>query len=92
MMILAIKPPEDFEDPLFGQIKDIYIIDDKVYFYVCVLDTLEYSEHYCASIAHVSSTYSMVPHTQLASYLPLKGHKLNSYPNCFFIVPKFVIS
>ena len=44
MMILAIKPPEDIEDPLFGQIKDIYIIDDKVYFYVCVLDTLEYSD------------------------------------------------
>ena len=52
LAILAIKPATDFENPSFGEIKDILIIDNGIYFYVHTLDIIEYSEHYCAFITH----------------------------------------
>lgn len=91
LSILAIKPAKGFEDPSFGQVKDIFIIDGTAYFYVRVLDVIEYSEHYCAFITRVSSAYTLVQHANLGSHLPFQAHKLSSYPNCLCFVSKFII-
>lgn len=90
-MILALEPPQEFEEPVFGQIQEIYIIEGKLYFYVCILETVEYSDHYCAFITKVTESHSTISHLQLPTFLPLTCHKLISYPRHICVVPKFMI-
>ena len=90
-MILAVTFSKDFEPPNFGQVKDIFLIDGKAYFHICALDTIEYSEHYCAFITQLSSRNTLISHAELGSYLPLASHTLASYPGCLCIVPKSII-
>jgi hypothetical protein len=37
----------DFEEPIFGQIQEIYVVYLAVYFYIQILETTDYCEHYC---------------------------------------------
>ena len=39
--VVAIKPATEFEEPTFGKIKEIYVVQSSVYFYIQSLDTLE---------------------------------------------------
>ncbi len=89
--VLATKPAIDFEEPTFGQIKEIYVVESSVYFYIRELDILEYSEHYSAYVTAISLTQNMVKLTSIASYLPLSPYALTLYPGRLYLVPKFVI-
>ena len=89
--VLATKPPNDFEDTTFGQIKEIYVVNSAVYFYLQVLDTLDYSQHYSAYITKTTLTFHMVELQSVASYLPLSPYSLTAYSSCLCLIPKFII-
>ena len=72
--VSATKPAIDYEEPSFGQIREIYVVNSSVYFYVQALDTLDYSEHYCVYITAKTLTYNLVPLQSVASYLPLSPY------------------
>ena len=58
--VVAIKPATEFEEPTFGKIKEIYVVQSSVYFYIQSLDTLEYSEHYFTYVTTSTLTFTMV--------------------------------
>ena len=88
--IVVIQPKKEFEDPIFGDIKQIFIINNKLYFYVGKHSTIEYNEHYCAYISKPSSCLELVQHVNLGSHIPLQHHTHWQFPNCCLILPKYI--
>ena len=90
--ILAIRPGNFFENPVFAQVQDVYVVDSlHVHLYVKILDTTEYNEHFSAYIVKHTSEYQLVPLHHFTSYLPLHVHKISSFPGSLCVVPKFLI-
>lgn len=90
-VVLATKPATGFEEePSFGQIKEIYVVESSVYFYLQALDTLEYSQHYCTYITATTLTFSLVKLQSIASYLPLSPYSLSKFPGRLCLAPKFI--
>lgn len=89
--VLATKPATDLEEPSFGQIKEIYVVQCTVYFYLQTLDTLDYSDHYCTYITTSTSTFTLVELKSIASYLPLSPYSCRAFPGRLCLLPKFII-
>jgi hypothetical protein len=91
MAVLAVKPAIDFEEPIFGQIQEIYVVNLAVYFYIQILETTDYCEHYCTFITKKTPVFKLVDLQTIASYLPLSPHSLSAYPGSVCLIPKFII-
>ena len=72
---LVLKMDKDI--PTFGKLLDIYMVNSYVHFYVNVLETFNYLEHFhCFAVR--TSQKVIVRHEVLSSFLP---HHVRTVPN-----------
>ena len=91
-MVLEPAVPEMDKEPLFGKVEDVFVVDSvHVYFYMTMLETLEYNSHFCTFIVKPKNTHEMYSLNHCQSYLPLNTHKSASFSGCYCVVPKFLL-
>ncbi len=51
--------------PVFGQVEAIYVVDNDIVLYLCVMSTSYFHEHYHSYVIHHTTTFKAVPVTRL---------------------------
>ena len=57
--------------PVFGEIRDILVIKEEVYFHVNIFKTLLYNEHYHSYVVILVEDHQTISYSDLLSYIPL---------------------
>ena len=67
--------------PLFGKLEQIFVVNNRVLFYITQLETLYFSDHPQAYVIAYTPSNDIVLSTQLQSHIPMHIHRIPSQVN-----------
>lgn len=84
--VLLLTTREDY--PIYGKLEEIYVINSMPHFYVQVLTTVKYCDHFHCFIVQLSGVKLAVLHADLHSFIP---SNLRTLPSCttLCVVPNY---
>ena len=65
------------DHPEYGRVEDMFIIQNRVTFFVTVMETSSFNTHFHAYVINSTTNTSIILHTQLFSPIPMHIHRLS---------------
>ena len=80
------------DDPVFGRLKSIYVVNDRIIFELNIFQTHYFHSHYYSYIVSSTSSNKLFLSSQLLSPFPVHIHRLHAQNSTHLaIVPKYHI-